>query len=293
MPLRGKAAEGMMEGVAALPGGGYIAVGRDFKPPSERAELSRAMAWHSQDGTKWKRVSMDKSVRSALMWDVTATPDGVAAAGCLAGYHCGSGRVWTSADGQAWDLVDDIAMAPYAIAADTEGNLVVGGEDDAYDLVNGQAAVAASTDDWTARVLASAESNVSGVTAYEDGFLAVGTLWDRNDQSLRGSALLRSDDGLDWELLQPEDLGQTAVGDISAAGGLVALVGMEKTKKDRFVPVVRWSRDLEVFEVMELPTEAKPNQTDLAGVRITDDGARVIVFGTERGRPIIWLSSAE
>jgi hypothetical protein len=73
-PVFGEAAVGSMTGVAALHDGGYVAVGRDFGPETERAQMVHAIVWHSADGFRWERVPPDASFAGSTMFDVTATP---------------------------------------------------------------------------------------------------------------------------------------------------------------------------------------------------------------------------
>ena len=207
-PLFGEAAVGTMRGVAALPDGGFVAVGHDFEPETVRDELVHALVWHSSDGYGWQRVPADDSFPGSMMWDITSTPEGVAAAGCLAGFHCEIGRVWTSVDGLTWELTDDIPMAPYDIAANTAGDLVISGEDDGVDLINGRASAASSSEDWTVRSFATPDSQVHGAAPHGDGFLLASTMVDTDSGGVNASALQTSPDGIDWENLQPDALAQ-------------------------------------------------------------------------------------
>jgi hypothetical protein len=291
-PLFGDAARGTMRAVAELPDGGFVAVGHDFMPQTQREELTHAIAWYSADGYGWQRVPADESFPGSLMWDVTSTPTGVAAAGCVAGFHCDVGRVWTSADGFTWELTDGIAMAPYDIAANAAGDVVIAGEDDAYDLILGQASAASSAEDWTVRVFASGDSQIQGAAPYGEGFLLVGSLRSTTDGSIIGSALQVSEDGIDWSPLELEELQQVYTLDVDTAGDLVAIVGRDYGKK-RIPPLVLWTRDLESFETVKLPRKLDVDAFGAEDVRLTDDGSRLFVFGTDASRPAIWTTTFE
>ncbi len=140
-------------------------------------------------------------------------------------------------------MEDGIAMAPYSIAASDAGELVIGGEDDAYDLVNGQAAVASSADDWTIHVLGTGDSQVSGLTRAGDGFAATGYLVESAGEVL-GSMVATSADGIDWTITEPRQLKHgTVTAGIDAAGDLVVVSGSRyDARKDRTVPIVLWGR---------------------------------------------------
>jgi hypothetical protein len=292
-PLFGEAALGTMRGVAALPDGGFVAVGHDFEPQTERDELVHAIVWYSADGFGWQRVPADASFPNSMMWDVTSTPDGVAVAGCEAQFHCTVGRVWTSADGFNWELTDDIPMAPYDIAANATGDLVISGEDDGVDLVNGRASAAASAEDWTVRSFATPDSQVRGAASFGEGFLLASTLNDVNDGRTIGSGLEVSMDGIDWDIMQPDALSKILLLDVDTAGDLVALVGQDRSRKNRWPPFIAWTRDLETFAPVALPRKLKVNAFGGEDVRLTDDGSRLFVFGQRAGRPAIWTTTFE
>ena len=291
-PLFGEAAMGTMRGVASLPDGGFVAVGHDFEPETVRDELVHAIVWRSADGYGWQRVPADESFPSAMMWDITSTPDGVAAVGCEAGFHCMVGRVWTSVDGFTWELTDDIPMAPYDIAANTAGDLVISGEDDGFDLINGRASAAASAEDWTVRTFATPDSQVHGAAPYGDGFLLASTMVDAtNGGGVNASALQTSPDGIDWENLQPDALAQVYLYDVDAVDDLAVLVGQDRSHKNKWPPFITWTRDLESFEPLKLPRKLKVNDFYGVNVRLTDAGERLFVFGAYAGRPAIWTTT--
>jgi hypothetical protein len=204
------------------------------------------------------------------------------------------GRVWTSTDGYEWELSNDIALAPYAIASNAAGSLVIAGEDDAFDLTGGQAAAASIVDDWSVRVFASADSQLSGATPYGDGFLIVGFLRSPDDGTIIGSALHVSTDGIEWEAFEPGRLEGIALFDVAAAGELVALVGRDFSRR-RSRPVARWTRDLETLQPVRRPGNVTNDEFDveLDGVRLTDDGSRLFAFGVQAGRPAIWTATVE
>ena len=288
-PLFGDAMVGSMHGVAALPDGGYVAAGYDFAPETVRKDMVHVQTWHSADGFRWQKLPADASYPGSMIWDVTATPTGVALAGCIAGFHCDTGRVWTSTDGMEWDLQDDIAMAPYEIASNTAGELVVGGEDDAYDLVNGQAAVAGSSDGWNPSVVATGDSQIAMVAPWGDGFVASGRLNDRQTQEVVGSAVQTSSDGVQWKVHEPKRLQGVAVSDGTATDELIVLTGIERTD-DGYVPVALWGNDPDEFLALKLPKKSRSLDTEFSGAHVTDDGTRLFLFGTEKGRPAIWTA---
>jgi len=294
VPLFGEAASGTIRGVAALPGGGYVAAGHDFEPQTERPDMVHLLTWVSADGISWSRGPADASFPGSMALAATSTPDGVALAGCSAGFHCDVGRVWTTTDGQTWAMEDGIAMAPYSIAASDSGELVIGGEDDAYDLVNGQAAVASSGDDWTIHVLGTGDSQVSGLTRAGDGFAATGYLVEPAGEVL-GSMMASSSDGTDWTITEPKQLKHgTVTAGIDAAGDLVVVSGSRyDARKDRTAPIVLWSRASEELQRIPLPRRLDRKTFGTTGVRLRDDGTMAFVLGTEQNRPAIWYSVIE
>jgi len=294
VPLFGAAAVGTIQAVAALPDGGYVAVGTDFVPQTERAELVHLLTWFSEDGIVWTRAAADPSFPGSAAWGATSTPDGVAVSGCQAGFHCDVGRVWTTADGQTWRLQDGIAMAPYHIASTTMGDLLVGGEDDAYDLVNGRAAVASSTDDWTVSIVADPDSQVGGLTDYRDGFAITTTLVERGGPII-GSTVATSVDGTEWDVREPKRLADGAVaGGIDAAGDLLVVVGSRyDPEEDATEPIALWTRDLSTFAAIDYPRRLDRSTFGVGGVRLSEDGKMAFVLGTEQNRPAIWYSRIE
>jgi hypothetical protein len=288
-PLFGEAAIGTMRAVASLPDGGYVAVGHDFEPETVRPDLVHALVWYSADGYGWERVPAHESFPGSMMWDIVSTPVGVAASGCQAEFHCNVGRVWLSADGFDWELTDGLAIAPYDITADLDGNLVISGEDDGVDLVNGRASAAASAEDWVVRSFASPDSQVQSGAAYGNGYLLVSTLVDVTSGDIEGSALQVSPDGVDWEILQPAALTGIYAVDVDAADDLVVLVGRDFRQR-RSKPYLAWTRDLETFTRVPLPKKLDNAGFEGEALRLTDDGARLFVLGAQAGRPAIWFS---
>ncbi|HSG79327.1 MAG TPA: hypothetical protein VLD62_07095 [Acidimicrobiia bacterium] len=108
------ASVGELRDVTALPGGGFVAVGRGSGGPN---------AWHSDDGLTWASVavpvgSADRSGQfDPVVSAVTVTPWGLVAVG-VETYEpssVGPGEdldpaIWVSADGTAWERVTDPSL---------------------------------------------------------------------------------------------------------------------------------------------------------------------------------------
>lgn len=286
VPLLGDAAAGFIEAVAATPVG-YIAVGRDFVSEG-RPNLTHALVWRSDEGIIWEHVPVQASFEGSVMYDVAATPDGVVAVGCKAGFHCEVGRTWTSTDGMTWELASEVPMAPFA-AASSGKFVVAGGVDDAIDYGNGRAVLASSGDgaQWgITDPLSEPQSSISDIAVRGDTFLATGSWWpDGAGQPTAG--LFTSTDGGVWGPVESDKLKGLSATAIGSSDDLSLIAGL----RDRgSTPAVIWSNDLETFKRGKFAGDLSKANADVIGATVDGEGALAFVTGAEEYRPAIWVS---
>jgi len=105
--------DGTMRGVAHT-GDGFVAVGASLAD-------DRAAAWSSTDGRTWEpapaQAALENHGRPIRMTAVTADPRGLLAGGLVSDAGNGSGVVWRSADGRAWERVPtQVSMSGASLA---------------------------------------------------------------------------------------------------------------------------------------------------------------------------------
>mgnify|MGYP001829161321 CR=1 FL=1 len=270
---------GVMEAVAALPEGGFVAVGSD---PTQA--LGRI--WRSDDGSAWERVD-DAVFAASVVTDVVSTPDGVTVVGCEAFPDCRRGLSWSSPDGRTWALDAAREMLPLAVGT-TGSVLTAGGSDGALGKPGGQAVIASSGGaGWNVSgALGEADSRIVDVAGRPDGIVAAG--WQQITGKRPESALFVSTDAETGEPVTHKrlrDVTAVAVG-VHHAGAL--LVG---TKAG--APIGFWTRDLQDLDTIRFPRETQLDGLQLDGGGIVADGSMAFALGAEAGQPAIWYSPIE
>ena len=292
--LEGDAVNGLIEGVSAIPAGGYVAVGRDFGGPGRPDNApANALVWRSDDGSTWTRVKSHKSFTGSVMYDVTSAAGRVVAVGCKADFHCREGRVWTSSDGTGWQVAETLPMAPFAVAANG-GLVAAGGIDDAVTLGAGQAMIAAKGDrGWgVTDSLGKPKSQMNGVAAHGDGFVMAG--WQsRPNGGATKAALFVSLDGQTWDLVTNRKFRKVSAADVDASGDLVLVGGTSFDPAVGTTPTVLWTRDLETFKRAAFPKDLDLDGLDLSATAISDDGTLALAAGANGYEPAIWYSELE
>ena len=267
---------GVMEAVAALPEGGFVAIGSD---PTQA--LGRV--WHSDDGRAWERVD-DAVFAASVITDVVSTPDGVTVVGCEAFPDCRRGLAWSSPDGQTWTLESALEMLPLAVG--TTGSVTTaGGSDGALGKPGGQAVIASSGGGgWNvSEALGEADSRIVDVAGTHDGIVAAG--WQQVPGKRLESALFVSTDAGTWEPVTHKRLRDTTAVAVGVHDSGVLLVGTKAGE-----PVGFWTRDLQEFEAIRFPKETRLDGLQLAGGGIVADGSMAFALGAEAGQPAIWYS---
>lgn len=227
----------------AVGGPGLVAVGGAGSGERDAA------AWTSEDGLTWTPVPHDDAVFGGAghqeILSITAGGPGLVAVGRdIDLEHDSDAAVWTSPDGVTWTRVQN-------------EDEVFGGEDDQemVDVVAGGPGLVAVGLDWAvdsppdAAVWTSTDglswSRVShdgaifggssyqqmlGVTAIDDGLVAVGLTLGEDDASAQESAVWTSPDGVSWSRLPhdgevlggPED---QEMRDVASDGSVLVAVG--------------------------------------------------------------------
>lgn len=288
VPLFGDAANGLVEAVAEAPDGSYVAVGRDFVPGDDEV-MTNALVWHSADGIIWERVTAHESFPGSIMYDVTATPDGVVAVGCQAGFHCTVGRAWTSPDGLEWELSGELAIAPFTVVA-ADGSVVAGGTDDAVDLNGGRARLASTTGGSAWGVtdpLSDPRSQIDDTAVRSDGIVAAGWWWPAEGDAPE-AGLFTSTDGQEWLRTEHEKFRGLAATALAASDDFVMVMG---TTDRGEVPVAFWSSDLEAFKKSKFPKGTGKKSVEIAGAGVAADGSMAFATGAEDFRPSIWYNA--
>lgn len=297
VPLFGDAADGLIEAVAAIPGGGFVAVGRDFAPQDRPPDApANALVWRSAEGIIWERIPADDTFLGAIMYDVATTADGVVAAGCRADFHCqpGHGRAWRSADGREWELLADAPLAPFAVEV-LDDALVVGGTDDAMSLGGGQAVLGRTADGMSWGVtdpLSGPISQITDLTQHGDGLLAAGWSRPREDEQL-AAAIFSTPDGVAWERTDDKAFQDVYANAVSSHGDLVLVFGVSLDPRKGTRPIALWSHEPDAYRKAGFPKDIDREGLDIAGGRLSDDGTLAFATGGESYRPMIWVSRIE
>jgi hypothetical protein len=179
-------ADGVTVTAVAAWSGGWIAVGR-ADPMCMMGcgnAPSHAYVWRSADGSNWRRVADQPSLKGAGMVGVTASGGKLIAAGT------GAGRLvlWTSTDGATWKRAKDLAafhsktksLTTTATGITAAGGIIVvaGVDSGAQNVGGGNRARAwwsADASTWTESSVAKAvDGQVFSVAAVSSGFLATG-----------------------------------------------------------------------------------------------------------------------
>ena len=281
--------QAMMTDVAALPDGGFVAVG--YVPPDWEP-----VAWTSPDGMTWALHSLGSSDFTFPM-AVAAGPGGTVAA---VGRSGNEPTAWTTTDGVTWERHAVATLGGGAVAermtavAATADGFVAGGSA-GPELLDRNARFWRSSDGmtWTAVAddpAAFSNAEVRSITPFDSGFVAVGIVGSVQDHT--GAVAWTSPDGETWTRIDdPTFQGGEAVAVAPAPfGGLIA-VGQQV---DRRMAVVWTSPDGRSWtRAPDEPSRGYSGgyawMTDVIGI---GDLAIAIgdVQGLQRGTAMAWLS---
>jgi hypothetical protein len=281
--------QAMMTDVSGLPDGGFVAVG--YVPPDWVPA-----AWTSSDGANW-------SIHSMGTTDFTF-PVSLAAGADGAVVAVGRSRqvpvAWTSVDGVVWlrhsvPVLEgsDIAERMTTVVASKRGYLAGGSVGPELSDRHARFWTSVEGIDWQPvpdDPVAFANSEVRGITTFDDSLVAVGVVGTAQEHS--GAVAWTSPDGLTWTRVDdPSFAGGIAVAVVAAPfGGLVA-VGSDLDRREAVAWTSpdgrRWTR---------APSEASREHsggfvwmTDVVAI-----GDAVIAIGDyqglQRGTATSWVS---
>jgi hypothetical protein len=282
-PLFGDAGTGVLRAITAT-SDGFVAVGNACCP-------DQAAVWRSADGIVWERIPTTDTLAGASMADVVSVDDGLVAVGCQATLECSGGRVWRSADGGVtWEVVADVTMIPFSIAATPDGFVMTGTDSD----IGGRGATASSPDGvtWTISVAERRPGSLNDAQPFGDTVLVAGAETSGNADRQRGArqrgVLLTG--GTTWEVVRSARFQGASFESIGTGEGAVILVGSRR-EEGVTVPFSLWSSDLDTFLRGRFP---RPNESDGATVNsaaFAADGATAVAVGvTADDRPVAWFS---
>jgi hypothetical protein len=208
--------------IASLPGGGLVVIG--YVPPDWAP-----VAWTSADGNSWAIHSVEDTDFTFPVSLATGADGTVVAVGRSGNQPL----AWTTADGASWQRhavpvlgSDGVAERMTAVARGSQG--FVAGGSVGPELFERHARFWRSADGitWepvTDDPVAFANAEVRGLTAFGDGFVAVGVVGTAQEHT--GAAAWTSPDGATWTRVDgPAFEGGEAVSVVPAPfGGLVAV----------------------------------------------------------------------
>jgi hypothetical protein len=285
-----------MSDVLPLPAGGYVAVG--YSPPEWTP-----LAWTSSDGLDW-RIHFLGETGFTFPESLAAGSDGTVVAVGRSGPRPSA---WTTRDGASWERraipvlgTDGLPERMTTVASGSHG--FVAGGSVGPELAERHARFWTSPDGatWTPvrdDGAAFADAEVRSVTAFGDGYVAVGVLGTA--QRVTGSVAWTSADGSAWTRIDGAafDGGRIASVIPAPRGGLVA-VGTTVERRE----AVAWT-SADGREWTKAPTEPSrlyPGYAEGAGgyIQMTDvtvvgdELLAVGIFqGLQRGTATSWISS--
>jgi hypothetical protein len=192
------------------------------------------VATPAADAIDWTRHDDDQIFDHATVNDVTYGNGEWLAVGNISTAESIEAAIWTSADGDTWDLVDtDESFKSMTIAAITpfgDGFAAVGTPCGALEGCGGGGEVYALSPDgvsWTRQPSPDAECCImQAIAADESGLVAVGLdITTGFPQTPADAGVRHSTDGVDWTQIDaPTEFATSTMGDVVAAGpGFVAV----------------------------------------------------------------------
>ena len=290
----------LMEGDVVM---GAIAFNGSYVMVGNAQSADHAVWWHSDDGLTWRRRDTDPVFANSLLQQVVRTPNGLLIVGTANQLDavCGGGvfgcdpvsdlRLWTSSDGQTWQLVPRARMAVFgravvqAVTLGPTGLVAAGGIVPATGT--GAPVIWTSNDgtEWKRTTEFSSDfpsAVVAQLAATQSAYFAVGyrrTL----DGSSNGGAAWYSTNGETWK----EATGAERIGGSLVSVGAGALTfsltdGLAAAQVLMTEDGSRWRA-----------TSAIPFAFGCGGPTLLSDGERIVAIGTRPTGPGIgmWVSS--
>ncbi|MFP3899616.1 MAG: WD40/YVTN/BNR-like repeat-containing protein [Acidimicrobiia bacterium] len=274
--------------------------------PGRRTSV--AATWTSDEGARWTRTDVDPADggTSEMMSAVAASDDGPIAVGAVGDGPKGDAAVWRRVDDE-WERVDAEALGgrheqwAFAVASGDGGTLVAGAES-AWGEVRPRLWLSTDGETWETvdggaggPLDGTGSETLRDITAYGDGFVAVGSRQVENEQD--GLAWY-SPDGRSWEEVPADTLGgpgRQALLSVVATGGELVAGGYAVDDDGEGRPVVWRSTDGtgwgQPSSPLPLHDDARTNAGDLAVRSLSVNDGTVFAAGGSDWRPHVWRST--
>jgi hypothetical protein len=293
-------------------------VGSVVDPANSRTQ---AAVWQSEDGRTWERNDLDaaESGASEEINAVTRTEDGLLATGSAGVGDEANAVLWrSSGEPEAeWtqtappEMTSDHEVWGFDVATGAGGTLVAGGER-AWGDIRPRLWHSTNGEDWQVvdggddgPFQQSGEESISAISAFGDGFVAVG--WERVDGEQNGLAWY-SPDGVSWEAVDAAELGgdgRQALLSVAAADGVVVAGGYSADESGQGQPLVWRSEDGQTWSEASatLPMEDSRRSTahdmSVRSLQVAtpaadageDEPTTLMASGGAKARPNVWRSN--
>jgi hypothetical protein len=292
----------------AAEGEAWTIAGSVFDPGTS---TSVATTWSSPDGRAWERADVrpaDSDVSEAFA-AMAPAEGGRLAVGWAGDGAASDAAVWREADGE-WQQVEGAAGVmggeheqwAFDVAVSPERGMVVAGGESTWGEVRARVWFSGDGETWEAVdggpggvFDATGQESVREVAAVPDGFVAVGSRTDDNDQD---AVVWFSEDGRSWEEVEATGLGgegRQAMLGVNAQGGVIVAGGYTSGADGQSQPVVWRSPDGRSWDSASAPLPGITDDRTAAGgltVRsIEPDGEGLIAVGGADWRPHVWRST--
>jgi hypothetical protein len=279
-------------------------VGSVFDPDSGR---SRATVWTAADGRQWERGDIEASSGDASesMAAATTFQDSQVAVGRRDDGEQSDAALWQTGEG-GWDQVAPEEMGgmhdqwAFDVAAGERGILVAGGEN-AWGEVRARLWFSPDGETWETvdggaggPFDTTGEESVQAVTAFGNGFVAVG--W-RDVDGEQDALAWYSPDGTSWEQLEAPSLrgeGRQNARSVTVVNGMVVAGGFQSDASGQGQPVVWRSPDGQNWSGASAPLPAHADERfDAADLTIRSfslTGDQLLAAGGSDWRPLLWRS---
>jgi hypothetical protein len=275
-----------------------------------QTDHSTAAVWSAADGRTWDRQDIEPKddSKSESMAAVTRVGNDLLAVGRVAGDDQSDAAIWRYTGGK-WHMDTPAAMRgkhdqwAFQVTAGRGGILVAGGEN-AWGEVRPRLWFSPDGKSWRSvdggpggPLDRTGEESIQGITAFKDGFVAVG--WRDVDGEQSGVAWY-SPDGMKWDEVQAPTLGRNGDGrqsvqSVVAFQDRVIAGGYWSDATGQGKPVTWTSLDGRTWSPATLPLPSYPgyvrNATSDMSVRaLSTVGNVVLAAGGDDWRPHMWRS---
>jgi hypothetical protein len=282
-------------------------VGSVLEPANNK---SVAAVWTADDGRTWEREEIDPadSDLSESMAAVAHDGDSLVAVGRVAGDDESDAAIWRT-KGDEWELSTPEVMSgkhdqwAFDVAVGAGGAIVAGGEN-AWGEVRPRLWFSADGTTWTSvdggpggAVDETGEESIQDITAYKDGFVAVG--W-RDVNGEQSGAAWFSPDGTTWEEVEAPTLGgdgdgRQSVQSVTAFQDKLVAGGFKVDASGQGKPVVWMSADGKAWGqpsgVLPIHDNNRNAANDMSVQAISVVGNVLLAGGGDDWRPHLWKSA--